>query len=1104
MTLRRLQIVFSLLGFGSALALPVAGQPAAMVADIATSGVNPPAPFFLSIPVRLDGALYFFAGDGIHGHELWQSDGTDQGTRMVLDICPGDCVSDVDSLITVHDGALFFTADDGVHGRELWRSDGTAEGTTMVADAVPGPGSSAPEWLTSFGSQLLFSAGDPEHGVELWTSDGTAAGTKLLLDINSTGSSRPGGFFVWDGLAYFRADDGTHGAELWRTDGTAGGTWMVRDIDSGPDGSGTFDQVPLADFHRPVVFGGNLLFAADDGIHGNELWRTDGTESGTELVVDLNPGPSSSGSHPNDLARLGDAVYFSASSPAGRELWVTDGTAAATHLVRDIVPGAAGSFPSRLTVAGGRLFFAARTDATGSELWTSDGTAAGTALVKEIVAGPTGGLALSTLGGLNAFGDRVLFSAWDEAHGSEPWISDGTAAGTFRLADLNAGSAGAFDWFIHGLVAGVLGDRACFFGFSEAVGYELWGTDGTVAGTGLVQDIDTQVSSVPDLELLRWTEMASAGGSVFFRADDAVHGVELWRTDGTVAGTVRLTDLEVNSFWDLPYRLTPLGDRLLFTAEASADHGTLWSSDGTPAGTAPVVPAGVPSRPLDPDHLTPFAGAVFFNADDSAGGSPLWRSDGTEAGTVPYLATGVEDLEPLGDVLFLARKTGLWRTDGTPGGGEALIADVDAEDLHGASSLLFFAGHDGAAGTEPWVSDGTPSGTRRVLDVRPGPERSILPYPSDHATYPADRPPFDDGPQIVTVPSRDEAFFIADDGVHGTELWWSDGTADGTFLLRDVAPGERPSSPRYLTIVRGIAYFVADDGVHGAELWRSDGTPAGTILLADVEPGERSSLPASLHEIFGHLIFSAWRLDDGRELWLSDGTPERTRRLQDINSGTGSSTPDQFTLSDGRLVFTATDGVHGFEPWALPATPPRVEATLTVSGDSSPGGVVVYTLLLTNLGTFAQLDNPGPEAIDVLPPGLSVLAAHADGGSVTVSSPPVVGPVGRALGVATEVRWNGSIPGGGQVVVTIEATIDPGLPIGTRLSSQATVRFDGDGSGDNETTSPSDDPGTSEPSDPTLLVVGGDSVLAIPALSGAGLLLFGLLVLAGGFAALRT
>jgi len=1107
---RQAFLVAASLALSVLLSVPSAAQPAAMVADIATSGVNRPVPFFPPTPVRWGNSLFFFADDGVHGQELWASDGTAEGTRMVLDICPGDCLSGFSSPITVHDGALYFVANDGLHGRELWRSDGTADGTRMVLDGVPGTASSSPEWLTSCGSALLFVAGDPEHGRELWASDGTAAGTSLLADIDPAGSSRPGGFVVWNGVAYFSADDGVHGREPWRTDGTAAGTWMVRDIHAGFAGSVSFDLSYVDDFYLPAALDGALLFAADDGVHGTELWRSDGTEGGTELVVDLVPGTSSDSSSPNELTRLGDAVYFAADSSLGRELWASDGTASGTHLVRDIAPGAASARPFRFVVAGDRLFFAATTDALGTELWTSDGTSAGTVLVEDLAPGPDGGLALSAVGGLNAFGDRVLMTARDPAHGKEPWVSDGTPGGTFRLADLNAGAAGAFDGIFHGLITGVLTGRAYFFGFSDTVGSELWRTDGTVAGTSLVEDIDTQQSSVPDLDFLHWTELASAGGQIFLRADDAVHGAQLWRIDGTAAGTVRLTDLPANSITDLPYRLTSLGDQLLFTAEGSADHGALWSSDGTVAGTAPVVPDGSPSRPRDPTELTPFAGAVFFNATDPSGNGALWRSDGTEPGTAPYLAPEAQDLEPLGNALFLGRRTGLWKTHGTSGGFEVQLADVEVNDLHGASSLLFFAGRDDATGAELWASDGTPSGTHRVLDLRAGPEGSISSYPFEHSTVPTDRPPFgDDGPQIATVPSRDEAFFLADDGIHGTELWRSDGTADGTFLLRDIAAGERSSIPRYLTIVRGIAYFVADDGIHGAELWRSDGTSDGTILLADIEPGERSSLPASLHEIFGHLIFSAWRLDDGRELWLSDGAPERTRRLQDINPGTGSSTPDQFTLASGRLYFTATDGTHGFEPWALPATPPRIEAAMSVAGDSSQGGVVVYTLVLTNLGTFAQLDNPGAEVVDVLPPGLSVLAVHADGGSVTVDPPPLPGPLSgsraapRAGGSETEVTWNGSIPGEGAVVITIEARIDSMLPLGATLANQATVHFDGDGSGDNETSAPSDDPGTSAPADPTLLVVGGDSVLAIPELSLPGLLIFGLLLLSAGLSALR-
>jgi len=1080
---------------------PAMSQPAAMVADIATTGVNHPEfLFFTPIPVQLNGALYFFADDGVHGSELWRSDGTGEGTRMVFDLCPGNCHGQASSLITVVGSTLFFAANDGVHGRELWRSDGTEAGTWMVADAVPGPGSSSPLWLTPFGSDLLYSAIDPEHGWELWKSDGTAVGTSLLADINPSGPSHPSSFVVWNGVAYFSADDGSHGTELWRTDGTSAGTWMVRDIDGGPSGSVGYDQSPLSDFFSPVALDGYLVFAANDGVHGTELWRTDGTPSGTELVLDLNPGGTFDSSNPSQLRRFAGAIYFRAdTAAAGPELWMTDGTAAGTHMVRDIVPGPDGSGPSNLTVAGDHLFFSAWTEGAGSELWTTDGTPGGTVQVDDIVPGPTGALAAVALHGIDPFGERVLFSAWDESHGLEPWVSDGTPEGTLRLADLDAGVADAFEWILQPMVSRALDGRAYFFGQSDTVGYELWGTDGTVAGTTLVKDIDTQFSSIPDMFLLRWTEMAAAGGNVFLRADDAVHGAELWRTGGQAEAAVRLTDIDQASLDQVPFRLTPMGDRLLFTAKASTDHTTLWSSDGTQAGTAPVVPDGSPARPLDPMHLTPFAGALFFGANDLSARSSLWRSDGTESGTAPYLSQGVGDLEPLGDTLFFTRSTGLWKTDGAPGGSASQVAAVDADELHAARSLLFFAGKDNSAGTEPWVSDGTAAGTHRLLDVRPGPEGSIQPSPFEDVLVP-ERPPFAEGPQIVTIPTRDAAFFIADDGVHGTELWWSDGTGGGTFLLRDIAPGDRPSSPRYLTVVREVAYFVADDGVHGAELWRSDGTPEGTTLLDDIEPGERSSLPASLHEIFGHLVFSAWRLDDGRELWLSDGTPERTRRLQDINPGKGSSSPGRFTLAGHRLYFTATDGVHGFEPWALPATPPLVEATLAVSGDRSPGGTVLYTLVLANHGTFAQLDNPGPELVDVLPAGLLVLAAHADSGSVEVDPPPAA----LAASPSTEVTWNGSIPGDGQVVITIEARIDPVLRVGTTLSSQAIVQFDGDGTGDNETTTASDDPGTSGPADPTLLVVGAVSVLPIPALSGAGLLLLGLLLLTGGLAILRS
>lgn len=252
------------------------------------------------------GQLYFraarFGAPGNIGIELWRFDGA---TQTPLDLYPGSGSSGPQHFIE-YDGMMYFNANGTPgQGSELWRYTCTGM-PTEAARIYPNNGSS-PENFAVFNGQLYFSAYDGVHGRELWHFDGTHA--SLAADIVPGGrysSSNPSGLTVYNGKLYFSATDEVHGYELWSFDGT--NAQMVAEINLTPDpGNGdTFlmDSSP-GGFK---VFNGLLYFAANDGVHGRELWSFDGTTAW--LVLDLNPGQN--GSEVSELTVFQDALYFSA------------------------------------------------------------------------------------------------------------------------------------------------------------------------------------------------------------------------------------------------------------------------------------------------------------------------------------------------------------------------------------------------------------------------------------------------------------------------------------------------------------------------------------------------------------------------------------------------------------------------------------------------------------------------------------------------------------------------------------------------------------------------------------------------------------------------
>jgi len=426
-----------------------------------------------------------------------------------------------------HNNTLFFSAETEANGRELYISDGSENGTILLKDIYTGESGSFPEQLTVFQDKIIFTADDGINGNELWITDGTANGTLLLKDINpGSNGSFAFEFIPFDGKLYFRAEDSTFGIELWATDGTTEGTVQVKDIRDGEFGSNPSSF---------AVFKDKLYFRAVNGFEpefpGFELWSTDGTAEGTQLVADIHP---TENGFPENLMAVGDFLYFSADDGIhGTELWKTDGTFAGTSIVKDINAGASNSLPAHFIVYDNKLFFSAYTSQFGREIWATDGTDAGTVMLLDLNPGIADGV-------IPQF-DKIIYN------------------GKLMLT-LNDGVFGA----------------------------EIWQTDGTEAGTSLVADI--YPGSDPSMSNAGSIKMFEFGGKVYFRAiNDYSIFNQLWVTDGTADGTIKLLptedNIDVNPLGQTPY-FAEIGDTLYFTAGLGNTGVELWKySEGSLATT---------------------------------------------------------------------------------------------------------------------------------------------------------------------------------------------------------------------------------------------------------------------------------------------------------------------------------------------------------------------------------------------------------------------------------------------------------------------------------------------------------------------------------------
>jgi ELWxxDGT repeat protein len=648
------------------------------------------------------------------------------------------------------------------------------------------------------------------------------AGTSWISEMTALG----------DRVFFVANPKGAETGALWVSDGTAAGTHTVKDID--PTRTDAVSSL--------AATGNRLFFVARDATHGFELWKSDGTVSGTRMVRDIRTGAASSKLH--NLIASGNRLFFMANDGVhGMRFWTSDGTRTGTIALGATGPWAYDSMytPDHATI-GGSFYFAGR-GAGGIELWTSNGTAAGTHRVADVNrVGDSTPSALANVGG------TLYFSADDGTSGREFWTSDGTSAGTALVTDLNTATRGSDP---RSLTA--MGGNAFFTANDGVHGWELWKTDGTAAGTAMLKDIFPGArSSIWDAsqDYGYPPSMARIGNQLYFVADDGVNGFQIWKTNGTSAGTRRVTDIAGNLSPDVPLQLTPLGSKLLFVVEE--DHGTsLEVTDGTAAGTLRLSQPGSQST-----YRT-----VVGRYPDSTFHGYLWKTDGTKAGTVrvPFdfgnFSPGY--LAAVGSTLYFeygraGGHTEIWKTNGTAASTIRVKKLPQASGDNGAGPLvnvggrLFFTNDrsdetDGSSVPQLWTSDGTSAGTTLLHEF------VVYQTPANFTA-------------VGTT-----LFFTADDGGNGMDLWKSDGTAAGTVCVKEATDFD----PLSLRAIDGMLYF-AGRGPTGYELYTSDGTTVGTVPVADLNPNDGqdgSSSPSEFTKLGSSILFTADDGSHGRELW---------------------------------------------------------------------------------------------------------------------------------------------------------------------------------------------------------------------------------------------
>lgn len=832
--------------------------------------------------------------------------------------------SDPSQFIKLNDRILFPASRSAEEGRELWSFNPATQKSTLLKDIFPGYniGMSGDPAFMKLNDKVYFIAvqNNNSSNQQLWVTDGTIAGTSKLKDLNfsysisTTAATGNNIFFyhnkeLWgynivtdtlqqlktfdytsgdikmytmNNTVFFVANDGVHGKEIWKSDGTVAGTSLLKDIAPGPSAGGID-----GDF-KALIFKNKLYFVANVGT-GYELYSTDGTEAGTVSVKNI-------GYAQLEGAAADDYFVFNGFDPVnGLEPWVSDGTTAGTRLLKNLMPGATSSMAMKKFVKfNNKIFFESGANgvslAYGNYIWETDGTEAGTVLY-------------------NTHNDALIYgTSSDNNHliltmpnyYNRFWVVNGNSSQNFEITGLDMSSNNSFV---------DLNSKIYLSGSTPKYGAELFSLDPATHEIAIASDINRSDSSSPHA-------FHGLNNDLIFIAADRQYKSQIYKRNKSTQQIERLSnfgnDWSVGMSSDFNDNFIKVGN-YLYTPAGS------YRTDGTAANTISISSQEVGSRVF---YASLNDNTLLFAGDNNLVGTELWKIDNTSNTFSLVKDISTDNMGSLysvdskaavlnGFAYFVAKengKLGIWKTDGTEANTQKTIqfsyqdgTDGDIKVLSTFNNKLFFTKQKENTPTnysfgqnELWVSDGDQASAVLLQSY-------AAPYSSTTIAR-------------GTTVFNDKLFYVTS-GYPSPALYSTDGTVAGT---------EKIVSDHFSGNVQfkkcGNQLFFTNN--NNTQLWKTDGTPGGTSNLS---PNISSVKDMTCINNYFYFLNG-----DSQKVWKSNGTsvyPMDIFVTNDDNQLLANENIQKMGTDGEKLFLTISTKEHGSELYEITDLMPVYLAT---------------------------------------------------------------------------------------------------------------------------------------------------------------------------------